>query len=109
MRDFVSPEQWLRDLEDLFQRAMADGNWVVALRVKEIVGRFAGFLQNHAHRPKKENASEWGIKPLTMWTDRELEALLQALTISEKQPVDTADQSVVVQSVEAGESTSDAE
>ena len=61
-------KQWMMDLELIFQQAMASGQLAIALKAKELLGKWAGLGQ----KPKAQTS----LKPLSQWSISEIEEFL---------------------------------
>jgi hypothetical protein len=68
-------KQWIMDLELIFQQAMVSGQLAIALKAKEILGKWAGFGE------KEVPASSF--KPLSQWSVEEIESLLKQIESQE--------------------------
>lgn len=67
----------VKDLEDIFNKAVKSGKLNVALKAKEMILKIRGFFS------KKHKGACGAAKPLADWTDEELYILLSQLEESE--------------------------
>lgn len=70
-------KQWIMDLEMIFQQAMASGQLAIALKAKEILGKWADFAE------KTQNTQS--VKPISQWSICEIEAFLKQIEAQESQ------------------------
>ena len=69
----MSPKNKLiADLEEIFRRSMESGKLNVALKAKEIEAKINGLVSSHP-----------SIKPISQWSDEEIESFIAQLTINE--------------------------
>ena len=68
-------KQWIMDLELIFQQAMSSGQLAIALKAKEILGKWAGFGEK-AVPPSS-------FKPLSQWSVEEIESFLKQIEAQE--------------------------
>jgi hypothetical protein len=62
---------FLQDLTMLFEKAVAEGQLALALRIKEVMGKVMGLLGVQAVR--------YRIKPIDQWSDQDMQSILTQL------------------------------
>jgi len=71
MSDSQIKKKWIMDLEMIFQQAMASDQLAIALKAKEILGKWSGFGEKSSTIPS--------FKPLSQWSVKEIEDFLKQI------------------------------
>jgi hypothetical protein len=79
-------EVFRRDLEFLFQQALSQSQYQAALKAKELLAKEAGLLPGEGKKPKGERFLESSMVKLQDLSDDVLEALIRALSHTQKEP-----------------------